>query len=130
MMVLLTRIMIFIGIILLAYYWLRYLLHPKRKLELAHEKGNPYFLDDPKNIRKNFLITYKSVLFEGEKYLGTTDQAFIVKQIFIWTHSPSKLKGFEKEDFYAIEDMVRAHYPEASIEWKSPIREFLKGSNK
>lgn len=129
-MALLIRIMFFVGIVLLAFYWLRYLLHPKRKLELAHEKGNTYFLDEQKNVRKNFLITYKSVLFEGEKYLGTTDQAFVVRQIFIWTHSPSKLKGFEKEDFYRIEQLVRTNYPEAEIDWKSPIKEFLKNDGR
>lgn len=123
---LLIRILFFIGILVLAFYWVRYLIHPKRKLELAHEKGNTYFLDEPKNVRKNFLITHKSVIFEGEKYLGTTDQAFVVKQIFIWTHSPSKLKGFEKEDFYEIERLVHKQYPEAEIDWKSPIKEFLK----
>ncbi len=125
-MVLLVRILFFVGILLLAFYWLRYLLHPKRKLELAHEKGNTYFLDEQKNVRKNFLITYKSVLFEGEKYLGTTEKAFVVKQIFIWTHTPSKLKGFKKEDFHVIEQLVRKQYPEADIDWKSPIKEFLK----
>ncbi len=129
-MALLIRILFFVGIVLLAFYWIRYLTHPKRKLELAHEKGNTYFLDDQKNVRKNFLITYKSVLFEGEKYLGTTEQAFVVKQIFIWTHSPSKLKGFVKEDFYRIEKLVRAQYSEAEIDWKSPIKEFLKNELK
>lgn len=125
-MSILIRVLFFVGIVALAYYWLRYLLHPKRKLELAHEKGKPYLLDEVKNVRKNFLVTYNGVLFEGEKYLGTTEQAFVVKQIFIWTQSPSKLKGFEKEDFYEIEDMVRNQYPEAAIDWKSPIKEFLK----
>lgn len=129
-MVLLVRILIFVGVIILAAYWLRYLLHPKRKLELAHEKGHTYYWDDPKNVRKNFLITHKHVYFEGEKYLGTTDQAFVVKHIFIWTSTPSKLKDFKKEDFYLMEKIVKEHYPEAEIEWKSPIKEFLKGELK
>lgn len=129
-MVLLVRILIFVGVIILAIYWLRYLLHPKRKLELAHEKGDTYFWDDPKNVRKNFFITHKHVYFEGEKYLGTTDEAFVVKQIFIWTSTPSKLKDFKKDDFYLMERIVKEYYPEAEIEWKSPIREFLKGELK
>lgn len=127
--VILTRILIIIGIILGAFFWLRYLFNPRRKLELAHERGETYLLDTPDNVRKNFLLTHKRVLFEGEKYLGTTDQAFVVTQIYIWAHTPSKLKGFQKEDFYEMERIIRNQYPEAEIEWKSPIKEFLRRDN-
>ena len=65
-MALFFRIFIIVSIILIIYSGIRYLLHPKRKLELAHEQKRFYFLDDPNNVRKNFLLTYKGVLFEGK----------------------------------------------------------------
>ena len=83
-------------------------------------------LDKKENIRKNFLLTYKGVLFEGEKYLGTTDKAFEVISIFIFPKNTSKLQGLEKRDFEFIEKEVRRAYPNAIIDWKSPIKEFLK----
>ena len=98
---------------------------PKRKLELAYEQKKFYFLDDPKNIRKNFLLTYKGVLFEGEKYLGTTERAFDVISIFVWTKSPAELKGLTYDDFNIIERKIKSVYPNAKIDWKSPIKEFL-----
>src|SRR5690606_41891769 len=79
-----VRIAIFAAIIFLIYSAIRYLLHPKRKLELAHEQKKFYFLDEPNNVRKNFLLTYKGVLFEGEKYLGTTEDAFDVVSVFVF----------------------------------------------
>ena len=66
---------------------IKFILNPKRKLELAHEQKRYYYLDDPNNVRKNFLLTYKGVLFEGEKYLGTTEDSFDVISIFIWPHT-------------------------------------------
>jgi hypothetical protein len=123
---LLFRILIFALILFLFYSGIRYLLHPKRKLELAHEQKRFYFYDDPDNVRKNFLLTHRGVLFEGEKYLGTTDDAFDVVSIFIYTKDPGSLKGFTREDFQFIEQHVSGHYPKAKIEWKSPIKEFLE----
>ena len=81
---LLIRLLALVLLVLLIYSGIRYLLHPKRKLELAHEKKRFYFLDDPNNVRKNFLLTYKGVLFEGEKYLGTTTDSFDVVSIFVF----------------------------------------------
>ena len=102
------------------------MLSPRRKLELAHEQGKFYFLDDQKNIRKNFLLTYQGVLFEGEKYLGTTNRAFEVVSIFIWPKKTDDLNGLERKDFLAIEDAVNKLYPAAQIDWKSPVKEFLE----
>ena len=93
-MVHILRLLIIVLIIYTFYKILRYLFDPKRKLDEAHEKESYYFYDDIKNVRKNFFITYKGVMFEGEKYLGTTDQAFEVVSIFVWTKDPSKLHGF------------------------------------
>ncbi|OIJ10985.1 sigma-w pathway protein ysdB [Anaerobacillus arseniciselenatis] len=125
MVVFLFRLLILIAVIILAYSSIKYLMNPKRKLELAHEKKQFYFLDDKQNIRKNFLITYRGVLFEGEKYLGTTDKAFEVVTVQVWVKNPDKLQGLNKEDFYFIEKEIILAYPNAKIDWKSPIKELL-----
>ena len=111
--------------ILLIVKTIKYIANPKRKLELAHEQKQFYFWDIHENVRKNFLLTYKGVLFEGEKYLGTTNNAFEVVSVFIWAKDPDKLQGLEREDFLKIQDEVKKHYPNARIDWKNPIRNFL-----
>ncbi|WLR50170.1 sigma-w pathway protein ysdB [Bacillus tianshenii] len=126
MFVILFRLFIIAAIIALIYTFTKYLLNPKRKLELAQERGTFYYLDDKSNVRKNLFITYKGVLFEGEKYLGTTERAFEVVSITIWPLHPDKLQGLSRDDFYFIEKELLIQYPEATIEWKSPVKEFLK----
>jgi hypothetical protein len=123
------RFLLFALIIFLIYSTIKYLLNPKRKLELAHEQKRFFFLDNKNNVRKNFLVTYKGVLFEGEKYLGTTENAFEVVNVFIWPHRVSSLNGLVREDFEFIEKRVQESYPNAEIDWKSPIHEFMKKSH-
>lgn len=125
MFVLLIRLLIFALIFYIIYGIIKYLLSPKRKLELAHDQKKYFLYDDPKNVRKNFLLTYKGVLFEGEKYLGTTKQSFEVVSIFVWVKDDSKLQGLSRDDFKFIESKLKAYYPNAKIDWKSPIKEFL-----
>lgn len=120
------RLILFASIIFLIYRTVKYLLHPKRKLELAHEHKRFYLLDDQENVRKNFLVTYKGVLFEGEKYLGTTEYAFEVVSIFIWPKNSASLQGLSYEDFLFIEGEVHEVYPGAAISWKSPVKEFME----
>ncbi|SDM75822.1 hypothetical protein SAMN05518871_102174 [Psychrobacillus sp. OK028] len=120
------RLLILILIIYVFYKILRYLFDPKRKLDEAYEKEQYYYYDEVKNVRKNFFITYKGALFEGEKYLGTTDQAFEVVSIFIWTKDPAKLQGFTKEDLRFLQNEIKMNYPEAKINWKSPIEQLMK----
>nr|WP_295969934.1 sigma-w pathway protein ysdB [uncultured Bacillus sp.] len=122
----LVRLVLFALILFLIYRIIKFILNPKRKLELAHEQKRYYFLDDPNNVRKNFFLTYKGVLFEGEKYLGTTDTSFDVVSIFLWPHNVAALKGFVREDFQFIEQKVHEHYPQASLDWKSPVKEFIQ----
>ncbi|WP_158736627.1 sigma-w pathway protein ysdB [Alteribacillus sp. YIM 98480] len=129
-MALLIRALILIALIILIYAVIKYILNPKRKLELAHEKSNFYFLDEIKNVRKNFLITYKGVMFEGEKYLGTTEQAFDIVSVSVWVKNKDKLQGLQRKDFSFLENEIRQHYPHAHIEWKSPIKEFIKQTEK
>lgn len=125
MMMWLLRFVLFATIIFLIYSVIKYILSPKRKLELAHEQKKYYFLDYEENVRKNFLLTYKGVLFEGEKYLGTTKHAFEVVSIFIWPRNTASLKGLVRDDFLFIERKIHEHYPNAKIDWKSPIKEFM-----
>ncbi|HHW37668.1 MAG TPA: sigma-w pathway protein ysdB [Bacillales bacterium] len=123
--VILFRLLILALMIFLIIKTIKYIANPKRKLELAHEQKQFYFWDIHENVRKNFLLTYKGVLFEGEKYLGTTDNAFDVVSVFIWAKNPDKLQGLEREDFLKIQEEVKKHYPNARIDWKNPIRNFL-----
>ncbi len=58
---------------------------------------------------------YKGVLFEGEKYLGTTEDSFDVISIFIWPHRVASLKGLVREDFQFIEQKVNEKYPNMEI---------------
>lgn len=125
-MVHILRLLIIALIIYLFYKILRYLFDPKRKLDEAYEKDQYYYYDDIKNVRKNFFITYKGAMFEGEKYLGTTEQAFEVVSIFIWIKDPSKLQGFTKGDFYFLQKEILMNYPDATINWKSPIEQLMK----
>src|SRR5690625_1888271 len=113
-MALLLRVLIFVALIILIYTIVKYILNPKRKLELAHEKKQFYFFDDPKDVRKNFFITYKGVMFEGEKFLGMTDQAFDVVSVSIWVKQKDKLKGLHIKDFIFLEKEIHQHYPEAT----------------
>ncbi|GIN59117.1 sigma-w pathway protein ysdB [Lederbergia ruris] len=125
-MLILLRIAIFAFIIYLIYKIIKFILDPKRKLETAHEQKKYYFYDVPNNIRKNFLITFNGVMFEGEKYLGTTDRSFEVVSIFVWPRNPDLLKGLSYEDFRFIENEIELRYPDSTIDWKSPIKELME----
>ncbi|MGE6751801.1 sigma-w pathway protein ysdB [Rossellomorea sp. NPDC071047] len=122
----LIRLVIFFLILYLLYRSVKYIIDPKRKLELAQEQKRFYFLDDQENVRKNFHITYKGVLFEGEKYLGATEKSFEVVSIFVWSRNISSLKGLTQEDFQYLHNEIKERYPNAKLDWKSPIHEFLQ----
>lgn len=107
--------------VVLIYTAYKYIVNPKRKLEVAQEKNEFYFLDQSNNIKKNFFITYKGFLFEGEKYLGTTEDSFEVVDIVMHTKNPEQLKGFERKDLYFLEEEILIRYPHAEIEWRHPI---------
>ncbi|SFB17091.1 MULTISPECIES: sigma-w pathway protein ysdB [unclassified Bacillus (in: firmicutes)] len=124
-MILLIRFLLLALFVFAMYATIKYMTSPLRKLEHAKDQKRFYFLDDPNNVRKNFLLTYKGVVFEGEKYLGTTDNSFEVVSIFVWPHSNSELRGISKEDFHFIQAQIITEYPAAKIDWKSPIKEFL-----
>ncbi|MFC4388263.1 sigma-w pathway protein ysdB [Gracilibacillus marinus] len=121
MIIILFRLLVLIAIVILIYTAFKYLVNPKRKLEVAQDKKEFYFLDYNDNIKKNFFITYKGFLFEGEKYLGTTEDSFEVITIIMHTHQPERLKGFERKDLYFLEEEILIRYPHATIEWKHPV---------
>lgn len=125
-MALIIRIVIIALIIYLFYRGIRYLTDPKRKLDDAYEAERYYFYDDIKNVRKNFFITYKGAMFEGEKYLGTTDHSFDVVSIFIWVKNEATLQGFTKDDFLFLQSEIQSNYPTAEISWENPIETLLK----
>ncbi|WP_186578424.1 sigma-w pathway protein ysdB [Aquibacillus kalidii] len=125
MIVLIFRLLIIIAMVVLLYTAYKYVMNPKRKLEVAQEKKAFYFLDDPENIKKNFLMTYKGFVFEGEKYLGTTENSFDVVTISIFAHNSDKLKGLERNDLYFLEEEILIRYPYAKIEWRYPINKLV-----
>ncbi|TCT25034.1 hypothetical protein EDD68_104104 [Melghiribacillus thermohalophilus] len=126
MIVILFRMFILFAVVFLIYAVYKYMINPKRKLEAAHEKKQFYFLDDPENVKKNFFMTYKGMMFEGEKYLGTTDQAFHVVTVNVWTHHSDRLTGITKDDIYFLEKEILIRYPHAKVEWKYPIKQLLE----
>lgn len=124
-MILLIRFILLALFVFALYATIKYITSPLRKLENAKDQKRFYFLDEPQNIRKNFLLTHKGIVFEGEKYLGTTESSFEVVSIFVWPHSNSELRGMTKEDFHFIQSQIMTEYPAAKIDWKSPVKEFL-----
>ena len=127
-----VSLMLFLRFVILAllifafYKLLQYIFDPKRKLDEAYEKGNYYVYDDVKNVRKNFFITYKGALFEGEKYLGTTDNAFDVISVFVSVHNLAELQGLTKEDFEFLQNEILMSYPSAKISWIEPIEKLIR----
>ncbi|MFC7061574.1 sigma-w pathway protein ysdB [Halobacillus seohaensis] len=119
--ILLLRTLLLVAVAFLIYTAYKFYINPQRKLDIAHDKKEFYFYDDPENTKQNFFITYKGLMFEGEKYLGATEDAFEVLTINISTQQPENLKGFERNDLYFIEEQVLMSYPYAKIEWKYPI---------
>ena len=125
-MILIFRTLLFI-LIAIAFYWcFRFFLNPQRKLAQALEEKRTLIMDDTSSVHRNILIAYKGVLFEGEKYMGTTPEAFQIIKIHIWARDNQKLVGLEKRDFGDLKQLVQGRYPFAEISWKSPIKEFLQ----
>ncbi len=54
MIVILFRLLVLIALVILIYTAFKYIVNPKRKLEVAQEKKEFYFLDNNENIKKNF----------------------------------------------------------------------------
>ncbi|MFD1335248.1 sigma-w pathway protein ysdB [Oceanobacillus iheyensis] len=128
MLVISFRILLIIAIALLIYTLVKYLRKPERKLMLAQQNKHFFILDEEQNDRKNFQLTYMGCLFEGEKYLGTTDNKFEVVDIHVTVKNPHQLQGLSKEDLHFIEDEIIFNYPYATITWKHPISQIFQSS--
>ncbi|WP_121639492.1 sigma-w pathway protein ysdB [Virgibacillus sp. Bac330] len=128
MIVILFRVLIVLALALLIYTWIQYYRNPQRKLQIAKAEGTYYFLDEPGNSKKNLQFVYKGCLFEGEKYVGTTEDSFEVVNIHITAKDPLELSGLRRDDLYFLEEEILIRYPHAKIEWKHPINQLLISS--
>jgi len=124
-MIWLLRFVLLFFIIFLFYFGVKLLFQSSRKLEAAR-KHKRFLLIDHKDVRRNFLLTYKGAVFAGEKYMGAKDNTFDVVSISIWPENTANLKGMVKDDFFYIDKKILEHYPNAEIHWKSPVKEFLQ----
>ncbi|GGF06431.1 hypothetical protein GCM10010954_01010 [Halobacillus andaensis] len=120
-MIILFRILLLIAFAVILYTAFKFYTNPRRKLDQSHQNNEFYFWDDPENTKHNFLITYRGMMFEGEKYLGATEHAFEVLTIQVSSKEPEKLQGLERNDLYFLEEQILMKYPYAKIEWKYPI---------
>lgn len=83
-------------------------------------------IDDKKNVRKNFLITYQGAVFEGEKHPGSGKNPFEVDSIYIWAQHSADLKKLNLSDFFYIEQQILKQYPKAKINWNNPFFELMR----
>ncbi|MGM9927893.1 MAG: sigma-w pathway protein ysdB [Bacillus sp. (in: firmicutes)] len=113
------RILVVALLIILLATLMKFIMNPKRKLHKAQMNGTLYFLDDQKNVRNNFFITYKGLLFQGEKYTDKQNQKEEVQSIFIWSDSSSESHQLHPEERHLLEKTIRSSYPKAQIHWKS-----------
>lgn len=125
-MILMIRFLLCMLLIIAIYWCLKYFLHPKRKLTQAIELKRTLMMDDKKSVHRNLLLSYKGVLFEGEKYMGTSNDSFQIVKIHVWARDHDKLVGLQREDFMEIGEIIKGQYPFAEISWKSPIKELLR----
>lgn len=112
-------------IIFLIYLFLKTTLRPSRKFRHAVKQKRFYMIDTKNNVRKNFLLTFKGVVFEGEKHLGTNKNSDAVDTIYIRICNPDKLEGMIRNDFFFIEQKILKVYPEAQIHWDNPFYEVM-----
>jgi hypothetical protein len=110
----------------LIYSLYNYMISPRRKLESAWRRNDFYFLDEPNDTSGKLFITYRGILFEGTKSLGTTEQKFTVTLIKMKAEDKNELPGLTRDDFYRIEYHIQTAYPEAEITWEHPVQAFLK----
>jgi hypothetical protein len=99
---------------------------PNRKFKHAVKQKRYYIMDDKNNVRKNFLLTYKGVVFEGEKHLGFGKNSFAVDSIYIWLHDSADIEKLGLTDFLFIEQKILKQYPKAKINWNNPFFELMR----
>ncbi|GAK09721.1 MULTISPECIES: hypothetical protein [Geomicrobium] len=114
------------ALFILAYSVYRYATNSTRKLEVAHKRQEFYFYDDPDDVRKNFLITYRGVMFEGEKYVSVAESSFEVVRVVMDPKRTERIEGLGYEDFLYLESEVKQRYSHAQVEWRSPIKQLMQ----
>ncbi|MFS0673021.1 sigma-w pathway protein ysdB [Ornithinibacillus sp. 179-J 7C1 HS] len=125
MIVYLFRILLLAAIILLVYSIIQYFRNPDRLLNNAKETKGFYYLDERGNSKKNIRFVYKGCQFEGEKYVGTTEDSFEIVDIHVTVIDPLELQGLTRDDLYFLEKELLLRYPHAKITWKHPINKLL-----
>ncbi|ELK47256.1 sigma-w pathway protein ysdB [Halobacillus sp. ACCC02827] len=125
MIIILFRLLLLVAIAFILYTAYKFLINPRRKLDTAKDKKQFYFHDNKENSKENFLLTWKGLVFEGEKYLGATEDAFEVVNISVSAHHPERLQGLDREDIYFMEKEILIRYPYATIEWKYPMNRLI-----
>lgn len=130
MAIILFRILLLALLVYFIYMAVKFYSNPKRRLKLAQSKENFYFFDEQKNTRKNLQLTYKGVLFEGEKHIPSKDHPLFIHTIFVWTEAPEKLSGFSADDFEEVEKRVLERYPNCKIDWDQPIKKAKKAGER
>lgn len=99
---------------------------PNRKFRYAVKQKCFYIMDDKKNVRKNFLLTYKGFIFEGEKHTGSGKKTFAVDSIYIWIQNTGDLGQIKLADILFIEKKILKQYPRAKINWNHPFFELMR----
>ncbi|QHZ47999.1 hypothetical protein [Bacillus sp. NSP9.1] len=128
MLVIMIRLALLALLIYAVYRIVQFLGSPDRRLKTAQAKKHFYFFDERKNTRKNFRLTFKGVLFEGEKHIPSKDHPLFIHTVFVWTESPEeKLGAFTAADFSELEEKIKQRFPDCKIDWDSSI---LKWRNK
>jgi len=130
MLIPLFRILLIITIIILIYTFIQYFRNPCRKLKKSIRQQTYFLLDETDNPKRNLLLTYKGCLFEGEKYVGTTTNAFDIISIYMFVDEPLDLKGITADDLALLEEKLLESYPHAQIEWKHPVNQIIRFSIK
>ncbi len=125
-MALILQIAILFTIIFFLYKGIKRFLNPMRKLHSCQKHKQFFLLDERHNARKNFSLTYKGLLFEGEKYLRKKNDPESVSSILISAASPDDA-NVTREDLLYIEEQIKRHYPEAKVDWEEPLQgHFIK----
>ncbi|GIO27782.1 sigma-w pathway protein ysdB [Ornithinibacillus bavariensis] len=125
MIVILFRILIIAAIILLLYSIIQYFRNPERLLQHAKISNGFYFIDEQWNSKKNIRLVYKGCQFEGEKYVGTTENSFEIVDIHVTVTDPIELQGLTRDDIYFLEKELLIRYPYAKVTWKHPIDKLI-----
>ncbi|SFD59841.1 hypothetical protein SAMN05216238_102352 [Lentibacillus persicus] len=125
MVVLLFRVLILIAFIMVIYTLVQYFRNPDRKLQIAKAANTFYMVDDQNNSKKNIQFVYKGCHFEGEKYIGATEEAFEVVDVHIFARDQHELEGITRDDLYFIEQEILMRYPYAAVTWKYPISKLI-----